>query len=276
MIVYEEINYNDVITYGKERFNSNNHWINGVPPDDYKEVISSSNTHNWMSKFRNNYKTITITDNTDLNFLKSAYKVGIMTGKFSSLHREELNDFLIKYKQYDCIFDGTPYFIRTENVSLKSGQHGIGPYTNLKMIVESMTTSIHGHTPIYEDTTQIVLYLLPWINMDDKNEFRVFVHNNKITCISQQNCYENLRFEQHMLERFVSIIIDYFEKEIKNKMHVNSFSYDFVILENDVPYFIEMNCFGKEYAAGSSLFHWIIDEEKLYGHHGNITVRTIK
>jgi len=30
------------------------------------------------------------------------------------------------------------------------------------------------------------------------------------------------------------------------------------------PYFIEQNVFGKEYAAGSSLFHWIIDEEILY------------
>ena len=39
---------------------------------------------------------------------------------------------------------------------------------------------------------------------------------------------------------------------------------DIAILEGDIPYFIEINCFGKEYAAGSSLFHWLIDEEKLY------------
>lgn len=30
---------------------------------------------------------------------------------------------------------------------------------------------------------------------------------------------------------------------------------------NGGPYFIELNSFGKEYAAGSALFHWINDEQ---------------
>ncbi len=34
------------------------------------------------------------------------------------------------------------------------------------------------------------------------------------------------------------------------------------------PYLIELNCFGKEYAAGSSLFHWLLDEDILYDRKG--------
>ena len=33
---------------------------------------------------------------------------------------------------------------------------------------------------------------------------------------------------------------------------------------DDTPYFIEPNCFGKYYAAGSALFHWIHDHDKLH------------
>lgn len=33
---------------------------------------------------------------------------------------------------------------------------------------------------------------------------------------------------------------------------------------NDSPYFIEPNSFGKDYAAGSALFHWIDDYDALH------------
>jgi hypothetical protein len=48
---------------------------------------------------------------------------------------------------------------------------------------------------------------------------------------------------------------------------ISSYSYDFAIVNNK-PYFIEMNSFGKEYAAGSALFHWLLDEDILYGKSG--------
>jgi hypothetical protein len=44
---------------------------------------------------------------------------------------------------------------------------------------------------------------------------------------------------------------------------------DFAILNDDTPYFIELNSFGKEYASGSALFDWIQDYSILYGLNGN-------
>jgi hypothetical protein len=34
--------------------------------------------------------------------------------------------------------------------------------------------------------------------------------------------------------------------------------------EDETPYFIEPNSFGKYYAAGSALYHWIYDHDKLH------------
>ena len=117
-----------------------------------------------------------------------------------------------------------------------------------------------------------------------------FVNNNKITAISQQACYSkfkpdsniNLNYfvninTESLLETYAKIIIDYFESEIKNKiLWSTSFTYDFSVYYNEItnklePYFIEPNSFGKEYAAGSSLFHWLLDEDKLYGINSNST-----
>lgn len=49
---------------------------------------------------------------------------------------------------------------------------------------------------------------------------------------------------------------------------------DLALLDNEnnynVPYPIEINSFGKEYASGSALFHWITDYDILYGKKQNI------
>ena len=68
------------------------------------------------------------------------------------------------------------------------------------------------------------------------------------------------------------IIYDSFETNIKKKIiHTSNYCIDVVILENDSLYFIEINSFGKEYAAGSALFHWLNDEDILQGLKQNVS-----
>jgi hypothetical protein len=64
------------------------------------------------------------------------------------------------------------YFVRSENVSLKTGLHGCIPYSDLKSIIESAVTSKSGHTPIDTDTDNLCFYLLPWKVFDSFEEFR--------------------------------------------------------------------------------------------------------
>ena len=197
--------------------------------------------------------------------MKRVKEISQQTGKFSALYEDEL------LMLPDVSF--TPCFIRCENVSLKYGVNGCGPYSNLKQVVESIVSTTPGHTPLYDDTEEIKLYMLPWLNLNPSKEFRIFVYKGNITAISQQNLYNVYEELQEFIKAYVAIIIVHFNSEVKCKIKQDSYVYDFTILENNKPYFIELNSFGKGYASGSALFHWLIDEEILYNENGDIHVR---
>ncbi len=245
-------------------YNQSNHW-HECRPLDYDHVTSQTRTNKWIDQFHKQYYKFNI-DKSDLLWMKQAYQIGKYTGEFSKIYEEELNESLYKYKYLDPIFDNKDgYFVRTENVSLKYGMHGIGPYRDVKSILMSIVTSISTHSPIQDDTISITVYLLKWIDMREDYEFRVFVHNQIITSISQQNCYKNVNLTQDIIKDIIPKIETEFEFKIKPKLKLNSYVMDLVILETGEVYFIEINSFGKEYTSGSSLFHWIKDENTLYG-----------
>ncbi len=293
-ILVEPININDVINLDKTRFNTNNHWFNDTKPLDYEAKIEANKTANWIKLFKSNYKTITIDNEFHIGWMKKANEISSQTGKFSKLFADELELFEnFFYNNYSDVLDRdnkVPYFVRSENVSLKYGEHKTGPYYNIKQIVESLVSSVHGHSPIYPDTNKIILYLIPWEPaISNSNEFRVFVNSNRITSISQQALYSKFVPEidikynsvDELIRFYAQVIIDYFESDIKNKITwSDSYSFDIAIVKKNnlaankpvqldpnqfVPIFIEPNGFGAEYATGSALFHWIHDKDKLYG-----------
>ena len=279
--IIEEIGIDSVIYYGKVKYNSNNHWINDVKPVDYEQIVDNGNMSNWIDKFRYDYIVINILEK-DLKWMKEACAIGIVTRKFSNMFEEEKQDMLQRYNFIDKYFNGTRYFVRTNEVSLKHGIYGIGPYTDFESILESLCTCTIGHTSIHSLTKHVKVYLLPWIKLDYMNEYRVFVYKNNITCISQQHLYEkNYIFNKYdgeergnKINETIKLITDYFNNVIKKKItYMENYSYDFAILPDNTPYMIEFNCFGKEYAAGSALFHWILDEDKLYNTEDKIYFR---
>ena len=271
----KSIKLDDIVQYDKDKYNSNNHWVNNIRPDDYDDVLARTYTSKWIDQFKK-YKYINISNMVWLNWLKQANEICSQTGKFSQLFEDEMDEICSKLeKQSDIsqIFNGVGYFVRVNNVSLKYGQHKEGPYYSLRQILESIVSSIRGHTPIKSYTTNLDIYLMEWIEILPKDEFRVFVYQNKITAISQQNIYSqllntNLNIPNHIFELEIKekldIIVKYFYDDIVKKIDwINSYSIDMAII-NSQAYFIELNSFGKEYAAGSSLFHWLLDEPTLY------------
>lgn len=287
--VIQKIDIDEVVAFDNAKFNSNNHWLTDaegfvVAPDDYKEKVEASNTKYWVDKFRTDYKKIIIDDPSELAWMIAASRISSKTGKFTNLYQDEMDEFLkVNEPKYSEIFNKTGYFVRSENVSFKYGQHGVGPYYCLKQILESAISCIEGHKPLHDNTQFLTLYLLDWVNINHSDEYRVFVCNNQITAISQQylhSVFDGLNNDEQNIER-LRIMYDYFENNIKNEFsHLESYSYDFAILNGQTPYFIELNSFGKEYAAGSALFHWLLDEAILYGKNsGTIyfrhTIRTI-
>ncbi len=277
-ITIKSISLDDVLANDKKFYNTNNHWENNIRPENYDEVISNIHTNKWIDKFRE-YKTIVIDTKQDLYWMKEAFEIGSKTKRFPHSYDDELDDMVNRYKHFDYIFNGQEYFIRAENVSLKEGMHGVGPYKDFKSIIQSIITCRLGHTPLTTETTHITLYLCEFIkNLNIGMEFRVFVKENKITAISQQALYDvndileplNDNEKNDIIHKWINIIKSYFETDIKPKItHIDSYVMDFAILSDDTPYFIELNTFGKEYASGSALFDWIRDYNILYGLNGD-------
>lgn len=262
----KSIKLTDIQLHGDEKYNSNNH---GIKPDDYEYTIDQSSTNKWIDLFKSDYIKITIDNPQHIYLCKLANKVGQVTGNIPNLFIEDMEEIFVNYGK--DIFGVTGFFVKVNNVSLKYGKHGLGPYYNMRSIIESCVTCIKGHTPIRWNTTQLDIYLIPWVKVEPNNEFRVFVYKNKITAISQQNLYSVLYNDISIQEipNKLTIILDYFNNVVTNKINwISNYTYDFAIVDNK-PYFIEMNCFGKEYAAGSALFHWILDEKILYNSFEN-------
>lgn len=269
------IKLDDIVQYDKAKYNSNNHWVNNSRPEDYDEVLAQTNTSKWINLFKQ-FKYISISNPVWLSWLKQANEICSQTGKFSQLFEDEMDEIcsvLEKEPDISQIFNGTGYFVRVNNVSLKYGQHKEGPYYSMRQILESTLSCIGGHTPIKPDTNDLDIYLMEWIEIHPENEFRVFVFQNKITAISQQNLYSlllntntnipNQVFELEMKEK-LDIIVKYFYNTIMNKVDwINSYTIDIAIVDLQA-YFIELNSFGKEYSSGSALFHWLLDESILY------------
>ena len=271
-----ELNY--VIENDKILFNTNNHYNSeGISrPDDYETVIELGNTKNWIDKFHgNNYCKITL-DNSDLKWMKEAYKIGANTGKLSNMFIDEFEFTCNKYKN---VFPKGNWFVRTDTVSLKEGKYKCGPYDSFDKIIISMVTSRIGHDCFSDKDYECNIYLMNWLDIDSDKEFRIFVYNNEITAISCQHLYEvngwlnSLKDDEIVL--MVEKIIDYFNGCIKEKMmYMGSYVMDLALVgEEDEPYFIEPNSFGKYYASGSALFQWKIDEEVLCGLSGVLEFR---
>lgn len=259
------ISLSDVLACGEDRYNSNNHWKDGIRPKDYDKVVGQGRTHNWIDLFHKDYKKLKI-DKKETIWMNEAFKAGRILREMSSTYNEELDDLLEKYGNEL----GGEYFIRTKYNSLKNGKYGTGPYKNLREVIISMVTTTDGHR-CFELGEHIQIYLMKWIpNFNTDKEFRIFVRNSKITCVSQQHLYsDNLWLEdksEDFIKDIVERIINYHNKEVSKRVeYIDDYVYDFAFIgDKNEPYFIEINSFGEEYASGSSLFHWIIDKELLY------------
>ena len=248
--------------------NSNNHWENDLPPDDYQKYTPFEN---YIDFFHQHYQVINLSK-TDLLWITEAFKIGAVTGNFPKSYIEELHE---SCKNYIGIQGN--FFVKTNKNSLKEGCHRIGPYKNVKMILESMCTTTSSHSALDSK-----LFLLPWKELMPDLEFRVFVFNKRITAISQQHWYKpNEYLGRIPIEKIKEILCDlhqYFCKRIvpviENQALPCNFVMDIAHTLGGEWYFIEINTWGKEYGAGSALFHWERDLHILYGNTNTIVFKT--
>lgn len=258
-IIITRLQSDHVISNIKSLYNVCNLWKD-EPPEDYDSRLEKSFTQNWIDKFCDFIPIIHV-NKTDLCWMSQAQDIGMITGKFPRLFKEELLETCNKYKTQ---FVQGNWFVRTNRTSLKDGQHGIGPYSDLKSILESMVTSRKTHLCFHKEDQLCPIYLIPWTQIEDDKEFRLFVHNNKITAISTQHYYTPNKWLSGMSDSQINLLVQkintYFQDCIKSRLEYigGQYTIDLAII-SDMCYFIEPNGFGAAYSAGSALFHWIND-----------------
>lgn len=288
-IFIEGIHYDHVRQYNKRLYNFNNHWHLERRPVDYDQVIAKCNMSEWLFEFRTPGTYLTV-ELPIQGWIREANQLGQQTGQISLLYYEDLNDYCTKYEsrtEFAELFTqealakvGGGYFVRSNSVSLKNGIHGPGPYTNLRKIVESLITCNSGHNPMSDsppDTQTLHLTLFPWLDIQDK--YRVFIHNRRVTAISQQDLGtphpimaqtdEPTEYARQVTEKILSecsrSVIPWLERTGRD-----SITLDFAFIGScREPYIVEFNPFGPEQAAGSSLFHWELNWDKLSAPIGN-------
>lgn len=144
-IVVRGISVADVIAGDRTKYNVNNLWNhdeNGLlrQPEDYHQVIQRSATVNWIHRFHVNVP-ILVLKSRDIRWMNEALEIGSITGEISSLHHDELQDTIDKYDKCFPSPSGG-WFVKCDSNSPKYGIHRAGPYHNIKMVLESLITTI--------------------------------------------------------------------------------------------------------------------------------------
>jgi hypothetical protein len=264
------------------RFNSNNHWEEGRP-EDYDLVMDKTQTINWIDRFHDSRKIrIILIGPSDVSWMQEAELVCTYRGVFSTLFQDKIEDYVSSHPGESETMSSYPdsgikkasgWFVRTDWTSLKDGEFGIGPYNCLEKLLKSLCTSRRGHSPISRCAPGkfLTVYLIPWVTI--AREYRMFCYNKKITCISQQNVYKRFGWSEEILREDSALLLNYFYHKIEDCLVYDNVTIDIAILDDGTPYFIEFNSFGKEYASGSALFHWILDYDLLYSDGEKVHVR---
>jgi len=224
-----------------------------------------------------------------VSILCEAGRVGLITGRFPSFMQEDLDDLAeyidsrIKTAGNPWNENGAEFFVRLDDCSPKDNNGGLRPLQKGSQIISQILTSKRCMLRIESSNSQrsnINLVLKIWRrDIDIRNEFRVFVVEQKVTAVSQYHWFEDCGWGREPKKSRVPFVImgicQLFDN-IKELLPFRSCVYDTHVkfLNDDVGEFvlvelIEFNPWGAHVSSGSALFHWIRDFDILNGLNRN-------
>jgi hypothetical protein len=272
MIIVEEIDINAIYklnTNNHPKETLNNKFYEEVKDLDYKIEFNRTNLMNyaelidypitWKYEFNEDEMKILKTCAEKGQYLLSAL-----------LYKEEIEPII---KRLNDSWQNGKWFFRFNSRSSKDGIHDL-PYYLPNQIIENIITSKRAYSALsdYENIIYFVKYDENWKN---ENEYRVFVRNKKVTCISQY--YLSITYNKNIenMNNMINWLENKILPNVLSKIKTQNIVAD-VYIENDKFKIIEFNSFGYWMASGSALFHWINDFDKLYNEDAIIYLRYLK
>ena len=269
--------------------NTNNH-ESEITFEEYAKVISETNKDKWVSVFPDPIGSITVQLTISMcEILAKAAEIGIVKNSRPKIFDEELDEIEKYIASYMDNSTGIKWFVRLNEASPKDGKYGNGPLMSAKEIVTSLVTSLRAYRGLMRSVDFNIsekLYIIPWrYDWNESCEFRVFVHERKVTALSQYVWMKDCGWNIDNMKIVAPKIVDYCTNLVIPKIiHIDSFVIDVIIvaktsiITSDTEFqveLVELNSFGSNLASGSALFHWINDNDILYGRDNKIVARYI-
>jgi len=257
----------------------------------YTEALEETRMERWSSVLAElcgqrllDRRTVIITAAQQQRYFKPASQLAMVGARASRLLREEAEDLAAELQSTNEPISHPPthgWFVRTAACSPKDAfrDGGAGPHRSLSEVLLALLASQRIHKSMRDYSTDTTLYLMPYdpaVTID--RELRVFVHESRVTAMSQYDCLNPSGvFAKMDSDRLadVALCVDAFHRHLLSPRWeavggVSSYVMDVEYIEyasdtgEDSVRLIELNCFGAEYAAGSALFHWVHDSAELY------------
>lgn len=278
--------------------NTNNHKIEEhqhltgmateISSEEYQKRLELTDKSVWIKYFPDPIETIKIPlSHNFCKILHEASIIGYLT-KERPRNIEELQDVEDYVKTYLPDYPIKHWFVRINRASPKDGKYNAGPLLSAKDIVTSLSTSLRIHKAL-NDAKEEMLYVVPWHDeWNEDLEFRVFIHNKKVTCFSQYAWCRFVNWNPDTIRIVAPRILEFCNNIVIPVFPLDSYVVDVIVVSetNDITKFtedtvfdikvIEFNSFGIELASGAALFHWINDYNVMYGKLGDsVTVRYV-
>lgn len=252
---------------------------------EYQAVRQQTDYENWKALKDIDREQVITLDETCTQILALAGQIGRHTFELPQLYHEELCEVIDKIEN-ELPESYSPFFVRLSKCSTKGGHGGVGPFWNSKQIVRALVTS-YRCVDVFSSGGICKLYVSPFnsqFNPDD--EFRVFVYNKKVTCISQYNEKEDCGWgmlDDKTLSLVCSNIVDLYYALMDRAATLNICLPDCLTMDvlclrtqNFATELVEFNTFGAQMSAGSCLFDWIDDYDLLHSTGGLEEMRVVK
>lgn len=159
---------------------------------------------------------------------------------------------------------GKKYFIRMGSTSGKNEKY-VREFDNaIDIVTHISSVKLFVDQEFKRINKETYLILMPWNNnIEPKWEFRIFVVNNKLVAVSQQNSKDLYTYTSKELKKIEFALNNI--KFINNGLYNTYVGDVYVDIDNNVCRLIELNPFGASSGAGAALFNWIVDYDLLHG-----------
>ncbi|KAK9787740.1 hypothetical protein WJX73_006340 [Symbiochloris irregularis] len=206
--------------------------------------------------------------------------MGQITRSYPRPYQEELEPITARLQDFvksqSC--PETGWFFRFDGASPKDGKFDF-PVMSAKEVITQIVTSRRASQLLSSGDRRIYITAFDH-SWDPDREVRAFICDQRLTAVSQYNCYVRDTPIGLLSDKELSLVVSHISDALSpllsllvQRFETDSFVADIYVEPDLTVRIIEFNPFGHWLPSGSALFHWLEDADKLHNAQGVAHVR---